>query len=321
MDFEPHRHSWLSGYLRHSYPALDYIDCYFNDEPLTARGGRLCLIYLDEEDPSVFGRIQQSTTPQQIIAVYKTDAMRQQLDSLGIRSVFFPYWVIIDDIMAIKYLQIRSMRFNEPVHKHNFFCLNRNPHYHRLQTIETLAQHNLLEHGYVTWQGDALLHLPQLYRPHIPHYVDTTTGFERHNHWIDDIGFSSNVANYWMIQQCIHAPINLSVETKLEPFHPSEKSFLAFFTKRVPLVLASPGRMAELRNQGFDIFDDLMDHSYDAEDDPDRRIYRCIHDNRDILKCFDTDVTARCEYNHRYLMEDWFDMTINQLHLQIDQYL
>lgn len=46
----------------------------------------------------------------------------------------------------------------------------------------------------------------------------------------------------------------------------TEKSAKAFLMRQLPIFIAAPGYVNELRNIGFDVFDDIIDHSYDKED-------------------------------------------------------
>ena len=46
----------------------------------------------------------------------------------------------------------------------------------------------------------------------------------------------------------------------------TEKSAKPFLMNQIPLFIAAPGMVQVLRNLGFDMFDDIVDHSYDKED-------------------------------------------------------
>ena len=52
----------------------------------------------------------------------------------------------------------------------------------------------------------------------------------------------------------------------------TEKTFKAFALKQIPLWWAVPGLVTQVRNLGFDVFDDIIDHSYDAVNDQDLRL-------------------------------------------------
>lgn len=46
----------------------------------------------------------------------------------------------------------------------------------------------------------------------------------------------------------------------------TEKTAKAFLMNQIPLIIAAPGMVEVLRDLGFDMFDDIVDHSYDKED-------------------------------------------------------
>ena len=56
----------------------------------------------------------------------------------------------------------------------------------------------------------------------------------------------------------------------------TEKTDKCFYMEQIPLFLAKTGYVAELRRLGFDLFDDIIDHSYDNEIDPYIRINSLI---------------------------------------------
>lgn len=77
------------------------------------------------------------------------------------------------------------------------------------------------------------------------------------------------------------AIINVVLETGFENAFPNsgwdrqfytEKTGKAFFLEQIPVFLAKKGYVSVLRNLGFDVFDDIVNHSYDQIDDPEERI-------------------------------------------------
>lgn len=62
----------------------------------------------------------------------------------------------------------------------------------------------------------------------------------------------------------------------------TEKSLKAFLYRQIPIFWAVPGTVELLRNIGFDVYDDIIDHSYDNIQDPDVRLNTVV----DTLKNF-----------------------------------
>ncbi len=75
------------------------------------------------------------------------------------------------------------------------------------------------------------------------------------------------------------APVKLVVESSNE-IDPgvwtsqfiTEKSYKALCWRQLPVWYAVPGLVERIREQGFDVFDDVIDHSYDLEVDPWKRM-------------------------------------------------
>jgi len=52
----------------------------------------------------------------------------------------------------------------------------------------------------------------------------------------------------------------------------TEKIFKPMLYLQIPIILGGPGLVQEMRNMGFDMFDDIVDHSYDTINDHDQRM-------------------------------------------------
>jgi hypothetical protein len=63
----------------------------------------------------------------------------------------------------------------------------------------------------------------------------------------------------------------------------TEKTFKAFAYRQVPVWFAVPGLVQEVRNLGFDVYDDVIDHSYDNIIDPDIRMQQVVEILQDFV--------------------------------------
>jgi hypothetical protein len=63
----------------------------------------------------------------------------------------------------------------------------------------------------------------------------------------------------------------------------TEKTMNSIYGCNFPILLSGAGAVAHLRNIGFDMFDDIIDHSYDQIDNPFDRIVSAVESNREIL--------------------------------------
>ena len=64
----------------------------------------------------------------------------------------------------------------------------------------------------------------------------------------------------------------------------TEKTLQSMFGCNFPIILSFPGTVGHLRSQGYDMFDDIIDHSYDTIHDPFVRLSKAILDNYRILR-------------------------------------
>jgi len=82
--------------------------------------------------------------------------------------------------------------------------------------------------------------------------------------------------------------VNLVTETSIRDnlIYPSEKSWKPIMAGQFGVWLTNPGQIAHQRSIGFDVFDDIIDHSYDLELNPSHRI-DAIHISLDHVMTLD----------------------------------
>jgi hypothetical protein len=66
-------------------------------------------------------------------------------------------------------------------------------------------------------------------------------------------------------------------------FNLTEKTLNSIYGKSFPILISSPGVVAFLRAMGMDVFDDVIDHSYDTIKNPIDRIYQAVYSNIELL--------------------------------------
>ena len=101
-------------------------------------------------------------------------------------------------------------------------------------------------------------------------------------------GMNDNLQNYqrWLApryaQTCLEI-VSHSIFAEPMP-HLSEKNFQSIFGRNMPLYLAPQGTVAWMRDHGFDMFDDVINHDYDNVADPVERIMAVFDLNRELLQ-------------------------------------
>jgi hypothetical protein len=78
-----------------------------------------------------------------------------------------------------------------------------------------------------------------------------------------------------------------------------------------PIFISSVGTVEHVRNLGFDVFDDIVDHSYDLILDPIHRLHTAIHTNQHLLITHENTKKLWSQSQHRF--QNNFDFLQNKL--------
>jgi hypothetical protein len=186
-----------------------------------------------------------------------------------------------------------------------FISLNRHPRTHRLVLLSYLIGANYHNNGHITYIGDTCFG----WHPCIPERMNWIFE-ERHNSARESIlsGYDSFYKNFKPSDdkyELIYPTPNDNVynfTTKLTPLYQNslvefvgETSFLSpsfLITEKFlnsvygcnfPILVSGLGSVAHLRNIGFDMFDDIIDHGYDLLPHPFDRIIAAVDDNKKLL--------------------------------------
>jgi hypothetical protein len=88
---------------------------------------------------------------------------------------------------------------------------------------------------------------------------------------------------------------------------------MAIYGGTVPIWVGG-WRIADyMRDQGYDVFDDIVDHSYQTLTDPAQRVQQAIVRNIDLLKNGTTPTVDRLKHNLDLLKENNFQQQVNSL--------
>jgi hypothetical protein len=108
--------------------------------------------------------------------------------------------------------------------------------------------------------------------------------------------------------------INIVTETNFNEkhIHITEKSFKPFYLHQLPIFLANQNHIKTLKKEyGLDVFDDLIDHSYDNEFDNLKRLYmvyneiKRLSEIKDTIKRYYSDNIDRVLKNRKIIKEAW----------------
>lgn len=316
-------YSWFAGVLATAL-APKVVDYWPDDLTCVAPGS--IVVFPDELWISVNNLSDEEVKAlQSTIVITSSKARYQYLLEKNIRAIFFPFIHWHFHLIPMRKLGLKP--HNVPgEHAFNFLNSRWNPG--RLHVIEHLFKFypNLLDTGYVTantfsyYKDHPRIQVDHEYRNS---YAPLLRGapVENNNHFVQGVPVSSNVINFIHVAKNIPGKISIQVETwePNETAYPfiTEKSLIGIVTQQIPIVIGyAPGMVdSYLRAQGFDVFDDLIDHSYDFEPDYFRRCELAIDLNKDWLsgcKKF-PNIQSRLERNQDFLLGEWLDDSLLKL--------
>lgn len=195
---------------------------------------------------------------------------------------------------AYEYKQLQPVtdkNFDSP---YSYLSLNRNYRRQRVASLSTLFGLNLESTGLMSCMfKDRELELPDW---PIPEDHVMNLGFKKFRHVKFNISDDENIYDYTGNTNAQNFDLKLRnyysntfVEIINETTY-AEKSFLltektlnCFYGCNFPILISSVGTVKLLREIGFDMFDDIIDHSYDLIENPIDRIYTAIYNNKDLL--------------------------------------
>lgn len=255
--------------------------------------------------------LQQSQNP---LVVCDFAFFKQWLDESGIPNVLWPDQIWVDDAVTCHLLGVQAP-FAAHYHDHTaFVSLNRRPNEERRYMLKVLHEFDLIKHGYVTDNSISNV------RYHGVRYTNNLAHIrpiypETLQEKFQGIDCSSNFLNCVYINQNIPGNVVLQCNTVLDFYYPTEKWIQAFLLRRIPLTLACSGFVQRMRDMGFDVYDDLIDHSYDSVQDNLQRIRSAIAANQQLLSTA-ADMSAladRTEKNYRHLVDHAWKYRVQEL--------
>ena len=89
----------------------------------------------------------------------------------------------------------------------------------------------------------------------------------------------------------------------------SEKTIMAIYGGTIPIYIGGWRCADSLKLLGFDVFDDIVDHSYETLEDPWERIEKAFYLNKDLLENFTmtNSILVRLQHNLDLLTSEVFD--------------
>lgn len=194
--------------------------------------------------------------------------------------------------------------------------LSRNPKIFRLLFTLELINRNLLSDGCVSFgvsddYGDDMYEvlIPEQHKHLFPIYAD---GVVRRNKYTETYPASAIDSLIKIVLESTYDDAIVSGTQKnycggvcSDRIFLTEKTFFAFQSYQIPLFVTVRGHVQAVRDYGFDVFDDIVDHSYDKESDPDKRIKMVVDELQRLMTIKDKiintiDIDQRLAFNNSH---------------------
>ena len=263
----------------------------------------------------------QQIIPHKISAIAAANPDKQfviftSLENLNLEIKQPNMWIVPwgGDIVNAKndYLNLAPVfdkNFNSDKH---FICLNRHARDHRVITLSYLLGTGIADFGYISclWnQAKADIVLPRDLFDRVSWEFDEPRHTMHKNILIKGYSQLSQIsqqhADDWEIYRKHRGLDNdnaSNFDKDLRPkyrnsfveivsessfcapsFNVTEKTANAFYACNFPILLGGSGIVQHMRDTGLDVFDDVIDHSYDSVQNPFDRIFSAIDRNRRLL--------------------------------------
>lgn len=194
----------------------------------------------------------------------------------------------------------------------SYINLNRNNRTHRILILSALYGLDLESSGFITcmFKHELSDNINNYEVPVTPIFEvgfnklkeATFSAYDQYQiypHYNNDnvFNFNHSLRNYYR-----NSFVEIISETSFtEPaFLLTEKTLNSIYGCNFPILLGGVGAVSFLRNMGFDMFDDIINHNYDTIQDPVEKIYCAINDNKDILNNVDLAKTLWKENEQRF---------------------
>lgn len=191
-------------------------------------------------------------------------------------------------------IPVTDKNFNS---KTTFLSLNRNPRTHRAMLVSLLYKLGIQDLGLISCmfkdKFEDLFEFAQWKTSKQSYFEDGFKLFKQSqlsivdDYDIYEVGENDNVSNFKnkLTPYYQNSFVEIVTETSYTEscYNLTEKTLNSIYGCCFPILLCSKGSVSFLRNMGMDMFDDIVDHSYDVIDDPTDRLYRAVTDNLELL--------------------------------------
>jgi hypothetical protein len=197
---------------------------------------------------------------------------------------------------------IENLDLGKSLPKYHYCCLNRQHRWQRLRLVTDLIKREILSKGNVSYLESPPTGLDEKYRGFFPMILNETSVSAAEYYRVDFPKVSLSMFNV-VTESCYEAEPGSRIEQHYLPGL-GEKTYKSIVLFQIPIFLAAYHTVSCYRDLGFDVFDDVIDHSYDSEKDPVNRVSMvadqiqqiCQYDIAQLVK-MKTDLGPRFQCN------------------------
>lgn len=151
---------------------------------------------------------------------------------------------------------------------HHYVCLNRLDRWYRYAIVKELLDRKLDLFGKISYI-EMPANVDDKYKDRFPMFVDSSNVTYDRSHIIDDLQIREGAFN--IITESAYETVSNEADHHTKPAL-TEKTYKAIVLAQLPIFVAPKYTVQCYRERGFDPFDDIIDHSYDTEGNPQIRI-------------------------------------------------
>jgi len=226
---------------------------------------------------------------------------------------YYPIWLIVHVFNAEQNKELLCNSFNFKNKTKKFLCLNRNRKKHRDIVCKKIAE-NYNNNSIWTYHARG--------KPSPDETDWSKSTYDQENTWGDvdltdiyNLNAHKTLVRNWanvIKAQRLYNETSFSIVNETRNNLPydfiTEKTYQCFITLHPALYVSNKNHVQYIRDWGFDVFDDIFDHSYDSIDDHEIRIQKLFHDNNKILKDgleIGLDIQQRLFKNRQHYLDNF----------------
>lgn len=179
----------------------------------------------------------------------------------------------------------------------------------RCRFIDHFYKYNMFDKGYMSISNNGNLNVDfSVYR--WKYWKDPSLFF------IDKIDLKDGNPAFKIIPEYFDGYFSFGSETKEHLVFVTEKTYLPIYFKKPFLLYAGKGQYAFLKSQGFKLFENIVDYSFDNIEDHDERADAIVYQMKCIteidLQTLIDKTKDTCEYNYKKMVEIYNKKDFNQ---------